>query len=144
MNIDKLKEFADVCVLENEKICISKNLYEILKFLKLNYSFNMLKSITGVDLGDETELIYHLFSLENEEDAYISIKVKFEAESVADIFDSAKADENEIYDMFGIQFIGNEDLKRLYMPENWSGYPLRKDYIQDDTRLAWNDDSNNA
>jgi len=144
MNIDKLKEFADICVLENEKICISKNLYEILKFLKLNYSFNMLKSITGVDLGDETELIYHLFSLENEEDAYISIKVKFEAESVADIFDSAKADENEIYDMFGIQFIGNEDLKRLYMPENWSGYPLRKDYIQDDTRLAWNDDSNNA
>jgi len=144
MNIDKLKEFADVCVLENEKICISKNLYEILKFLKLNYSFNMLKSITGVDLGDETELIYHLFSLENEEDAYISIKVKFEAESVADIFDSAKADENEIYDMFGIQFIGNEDLKRLYMPENWSGYPLRKDYIQDDTRLAWNDDSDNA
>ena len=144
MNIDKLKEFADVCVLENEKICISKNLYEILNFLRLNYSFNMLKSITGVDLGDETELIYHLFSLENEEDAYISIKVKFEAESVADIFDSAKADENEIYDMFGIQFIGNEDLKRLYMPENWSGYPLRKDYIQDDTRLAWNDDSNNA
>ena len=144
MNIDKLKEFADICVLENEKICINKNLYEILNFLRLNYSFNMLKSITGVDLGDETELIYHLFSLENEEDAYISIKVKFEAESVADIFDSAKADENEIYDMFGIQFIGNEDLKRLYMPENWSGYPLRKDYIQDDTRLAWNDDSDNA
>lgn len=145
MNIDELKQLTDICTIENEKICISKNLYEVLDFIKTNYSFNMLKSITGIDLGNEIELIYHLYSVENEEDAKISIKVKDEAESVSDIFDSAKADENEIYDMFGIKFIGNEDLKRLYMPENWNGYPLRKDYIQDDTRLAWNDnDSNNA
>ena len=53
-------------------------------------------------------------------------------------------DINEIYDMFGIKFTGNEDLKRLYMPENWEGFPLRKDYVQDDTRLAWNDNSDNA
>jgi NADH:ubiquinone oxidoreductase subunit C len=113
--------------------------------LKNNYSFNILKSITAVDLGDKIELLYHLFSVEDEEDAVISIKVQNEAESVSDLFDSAKADENEIYDMFGVRFTGNEDLKRLYMSENWEGYPLRKDYVQDDTRLAWNeDDSNNA
>lgn len=104
----------------------------------------MLKSITAVDLGDEIELIYNLFSVEDEEDVLLSIKVQNEAESIVDLFESAKADENEIYDMFGIQFIGNEDLKRLYMPENWEGFPLRKDYIQDDTRLAWNDNSDNA
>ena len=113
-------------------------------FLKNNYSFNMLKSITAVDLGDETELIYNLFSVIDEEDVILSIKVKYEAESISDLFDSAKADEDEIYDMFGANFIGNEDLKRLYMPENWNGYPLRKDYVQNDTRLAWNDDSDNA
>ena len=105
----------------------------------------MLKSVTCVDLKDSMELIYNLYSTENEEDVLISINVEDEAESVSGLFESAKADENEIYDMFGIKFIGNEDLKRLYMPENWEGYPLRKDYIQDDTRLAWNDnDSNNA
>ena len=67
---------------------------------------------------------------------------KEEAESVIDIFKSAIADENEIYDMFGIKFSGNERLKRLYMPEGWEGHPLRKDYTEKDSRLAWNDDNN--
>ena len=51
---------------------------------------------------------------------------------------------NKSYDMFGINFIGNEDLKRLYMPENWEGYPLKKDYRMDDKRLVWNDNIDNA
>ena len=79
--------------------------------------------------------------VDDEEDLFISIVVQDEAESITDIFESAKADENEIYDMFGIKFEGNEDLKRLYMPEDWKGFPLRKDYVQDDTRLAWNDNN---
>ena len=145
MNFEKLQNFISECKLDGNKIRIEKNLYKILNFLKNNYSFDMLKSVTCVDLKDSMELIYNLYSTENEEDVLISINVEDEAESVSGLFESAKADENEIYDMFGIKFIGNEDLKRLYMPENWEGYPLRKDYIQDDTRLAWNDnDSNNA
>ncbi len=52
--------------------------------------------------------------------------MKDEAESIVDIFDSACADEKEIYDMFGIKFIGNDELKRLYMPEDWEGHPLKK------------------
>ena len=95
-------------------------------------------------MGDKIELIYNLFSVEEEEDLIISIKVENETESVTDLFGSAEADEKEIYDMFGVKFIGHEDLKRLYMPENWKGYPLRKDYVQDDSRLAWNDNSDNA
>ena len=144
MNIDELKAVISECESDGNKLCVKNNLHNVLAFFKNNYSYNMLKSITAIDLGDEIELLYNLFSLESEEDAIISIKVKNEIESVADLFESAKADENEIYDMFGINFIGNEDLKRLYMPENWEGFPLRKDYVQDDTRLAWNDDSNNA
>lgn len=143
MNIDELRKFVDECELQQNKICIKNKLYETLAFLKENYSFKMLKSVTSIDLGDEIELLYNLFSPENEEDVIISIKVQNEADSVVDLFESAKADENEIYDMFGIKFTGNEDLKRLYMPENWEGYPLRKDYVQDDTRLAWNDNNSN-
>ena len=144
MNIEVLKNIIEKCELKDNKICINGSLHEVISFLKNNYSFNMLKSITAVDLGDEIELLYNLFSVEDEEDVILSKKVQNEAESIVDLFDSARADENEIYDMFGVQFIGNEDLKRLYMPENWQGYPLRKDYIQDDTRLAWNDGNDNA
>ena len=144
MNLDELKNIIDKCELVNDKICVQGSIYEVIEFLKNNYSYKMLKSITAVDLGDEIELLYNLFSVMDEEEVVLSIKVQHEAESVADLFDSAKADENEIYDLFGVSFIGNEDLKRLYMPENWKGFPLRKDYIQDDTRLAWNDNGDNA
>ena len=144
MDLEELKTLIEQCELDGNKICIKNSLYDIVNILKNKYSYNLLKSITAVDLGDETELIYNLYSTIDEEDVILSVKVKNEAESIIDLFDSAKADENEIYDMFGISFIGNDDLKRLYMPENWTGFPLRKDYVQDDTRLAWNDDTNNA
>ena len=144
MNINELKNIFGECELCGNKVCVKNNLYEVLEYIKNNYSFNILKSITAVDLGGEIELLYHLFSVADEEDAVISIKVQNEADSVIYLFESARADENEIYDMFGIKFTGNEDLKRLYMPENWEGFPLRKDYVQDDTRLAWNDNSDNA
>ena len=144
MNIEELKNIIEECELSGDKICVKNRLHDVIEFLKTNYSYKMLKSVTAVDLGDEIELIYNLYSIEDEEEVILSTKVQNEAESVSDLFDSAKADENEIYDMFGVHFIGNEDLKRLYMPENWEGFPLRKDYVQDDTRLAWNDDIDNA
>ena len=144
MNIEEIKNIADKCELDGDKIVVTNKLHDVLEFLKNNYSYDMLKSVTAVDLGGEVELLYHLYSVEDDENAVISTKVREETDTVTDLFKSAIADENEIYDMFGINFIGNESLKRLYMPENWEGYPLRKDYVQDDTRLAWNDDGNNA
>ena len=146
MNFNELSNIIEDFEIQDEKICIKSNLYNVIEFLKTQFSYNVLKSITAVDLGDdEIELLYHLFSIIDEEDVIISIIVKSQAESIVDLFESAKADENEIYDMFGVIFLNNDDLKRLYMPENWEGFPLRKDYIQDDTRLAWNDyDSYNA
>ena len=100
------------------------------------------KEIIANDAGEgKTELIYHLYSTDDEEDLFLAIVVQNEIESVTDLFKSAIADENEIFDLFGVKFIGNPDLKRLYMPEDWKGFPLRKDYIHDDTRLAWNDDN---
>ena len=69
----------------------------------------------------------------------ISVRVGNETESVSKVFDSAIADEKEIYDLFGIKFFGNDELKRLYMPESWDGHPLRKDYKETDERLNWNE-----
>ena len=103
------------------------------------YNFKMLKNITAVDNGNEIELIYHLYNLEDDENLLVSISTNNEIESVSEIFDSAIADEKEIYDLFGIKFLGNKELKRLYMPESWDGHPLKKDYEEKDERLNWND-----
>ena len=110
-------------------------------FKKENYHFEILKNITAVDNKDlGIELIYQLYNIEDEENVLISITTfDNEVESVTSIFDSATADEKEIYDLFGVKFIGNEELKRIYMPESWDGHPLRKDYQENDERLNWND-----
>ena len=134
-----IKIFSDAEIVGN-KIVLKNDIAEAIDYIKQNYHYNMLKEIMAVDLGDEgIELNYNLFSVENEEDLIISTIIENEAESISHIFDSAIADENEIYDLFGVNFIGHEDLKRLYMPECWKGNPLRKDYVEDDERLRWND-----
>ena len=126
--------------LAGDKIIIKSQLIETLDFIKNNYGFSILKEIIAIDNKERgIELIYKLYSVEDEENVLISISVDREIESVSNIFDSAIADEKEIYDLFGINFIGNAELKRLYMPENWKGYPLKKDYVDDDERLRWND-----
>ena len=123
-----------------KKVIVKKDLAKTIAYVKDNYDFSMLKEITAVDCMEQgIELIYHLYSVENEEDLVLSIMVNNEAESISHIFDSAIADENEIYDLFGVNFTGNKELKRLYMPESWKGHPLRKDYKEDDERLRWND-----
>lgn len=140
MNIEVLKNIVQNCELVGEKIVVSDNVFNVIDFVKNTYKFDFLKSITAVDNGDSgIELIYRLFNSADEEEVVISTFVKEEAESVSSIFDSAVADEKEIYDLFGINFVGNKELKRLYMPEDWEGHPLRKDYVENDERLSWND-----
>lgn len=140
MNFGELINIFNDCELLGEKIVIKSNSAKIIDFIKSNYRFTMLKDITAVDNMERgIELIYRLYSYENDEDVLISVNINNEAESVSKIFDSATADEKEIYDLFGINFVGNDELERLYMPESWQGHPLRKDYVENDERLAWND-----
>ena len=143
MDINKFKNIFEDVELLGDKIILKNNLREAIIYIVENFSYQMLKDITAVEKMDgNIELTYHLYSVEDEEDLLISIVVKDEAESIIDIFKSAIADENEIYDMFGIKFTGNNSLKRLYLPQSWEGFPLRKDYIESDERLAWDDFNN--
>lgn len=146
MDWNKFREMFGECELIENKILIKSRLHDVIKFVTENYPYDILKEITAVHNPDgKIELIYNLYSTVDEETLLISIILDGnEAETVTDIFESAVADENEIFDLFGVKFAGNENLKRLYMPEDWEGHPLRKDYVQDDTRLAWNDDKDNV
>ena len=140
MNISEFKKIFNNVELSGNKIILQDNLAKTVEFVKDNYKFDMLKEIIAVDNGEHgIELNYHLYSVENHENLILTINSSGTAESVSNIYDSAIADENEIYDLFGINFIDNENLKRLYMPETWKGHPLLKDYKEDDERLRWND-----
>lgn len=138
MDTTKLKKMFEDCEITSNRIIVKSNLHKILDFIKRNYGFELLKEILAVDNQENgIELTYRLYSAYDEEDALITITVKDEAESVVDIFSSAMADEKEIYDLFGVKFIGNPELKRLYMPESWEGHPLKKDY--NESGLNWNE-----
>ena len=142
MNLTEFKNLFENCEFIDNKIIVKNNIFNVLKFIKENYSYKILKEIIANDKQNEgIELIYHLYSIDDEEDLFFAIIVQGQTESVTEIFPSAIFDEREIYDMFGINFIGHKNLQRLYMPESWQGYPLKKDYIQEDERLAWNDNN---
>lgn len=135
-----LERFSDIKISEN-KIIVEHNLADLLKYLKSNpeLSYDTLFSIIAIDYSEYIELIYVLVSTYLNETINVSINVTNETESVTDIYTSAYFDECEIFDMFGIRFNNNKNLKRLFMPKSWVGNPLRKNYQLNDERLMWNE-----
>lgn len=98
--------------------------------------FDMLSCLTGIDNGQEAgtmEVIYNFYSIPFNH--HLTLKVTIprnspEVDSVQDIWKTADWHEREAYDMFGIKFKGHPDLRRILMPGDWEGFPLRKDYKQ--------------
>ncbi len=96
--------------------------------------FNFLSDITGVDhfpLEPRFELNYHLVSLARRERLRLKVRVQGSdpaVESVTPVWPGANWHEREIFDLFGVRFEGHPDLRRILMPEDWEGHPLRKDY----------------
>jgi len=96
--------------------------------------FDMLTCITGIDNGPEAatmEVIYHLYSIPFNHSLALKVilsRENPEVESIVSIWKSANWLEREVYDMFGISFKNHPDLRRILMPADWKGYPLRKDY----------------
>jgi NADH-quinone oxidoreductase subunit C len=97
--------------------------------------FSHLRDICGVDyLGKKEhrfEVVYQLFSISHRHMLRVRAEVPEDdptIDSVAGIWDGGNWHERECYDMLGIRFNGHPDLRRILMPEDWEGYPLRKDY----------------
>lgn len=135
MILEQLKELSKDVDVTPDGLILKSRLHETVKFVRDTYRYDVLKEIAATDKGDAgIELLYRMYSTVHEEDFQITITVKDTAESISDLYDSAVADEKEIYDLFGVKFIGNPELKRLYMPENWEGNPLKKDYKFNDER----------
>jgi NADH-quinone oxidoreductase subunit C len=95
--------------------------------LKCDY----LRNLSGVDQETHMEVAYYLLSLASKRE--YAVKVKTDRDnpripSVTPIWDTANWNEREVYDLYGIDFPGHPDLRRIMMPDDWVGHPLRKDY----------------
>jgi NADH-quinone oxidoreductase subunit C len=96
--------------------------------------FNFLSDVTCVDWYPSEprfEVIYHLLSIPQKERVRLKVRLSGDApavESVTSLWPAANFFEREVYDLFGIRFTGHPYLRRIQMPENWEGHPLRKDY----------------
>lgn len=135
-------KFSNVDLINESKVVVNSELVQVFDYLKNTpeFDFDILTSIIAIDLMDKIELIYQLMSSETSETLSVSYYTdNYTAPTVTDIYKSANFDECEIFDLFGVEFIGNKNLKRLLMPENWVGHPLLKSYVQNDERLVWND-----
>jgi NADH-quinone oxidoreductase subunit C len=108
---------------------------EICSELKENdyFKFDYLMCLSGADYPDRFEVVYHLYSTTLDHKLVLRVALDKNdpvTESVTGVWAGADWHEREAFDMFGIKFNGHPNLKRILLPEDWEGYPLRKDYKQ--------------
>jgi len=96
--------------------------------------FNFLSDVTCVDwypAEPRFEVVYHLLSIPKKERVRLKVRLNSSSpnvDSLTSIWPGANYYEREVFDLFGIRFAGHPYLRRIMMPEDWEGHPLRKDY----------------
>jgi NADH-quinone oxidoreductase subunit C len=110
-------------------------------FLKYDQRFVRLSTVTAVDRHPSEprfEVVYELHSVERKERVRLKCRLRGEdpvIESVTSVWRGANWYEREVFDLFGIQFLNHPDLRRIMLPDDWEGHPLRKDYPVAGTRV---------
>ncbi|MBL7666213.1 MAG: NADH-quinone oxidoreductase subunit C [Bacteriovoracaceae bacterium] len=133
------------------------SILDVAKSLKDNskYPFNVLQVISGVDYPDHIEVNYMFanFDLNNAYEFTLKTKVKnkndAKLESISSVYKAADWQERECYDMLGVTFNNHPDHRRILCPDDWEGFPLRKDYVvqkvyrgmevNPDAKMNWGD-----
>ncbi len=136
------KEFGDAILSETVEqnfepfIRISpQNVVDIMLFLRdeEDLKFDYLACLSGMDYKETLGVVYHLYSIQHKHRVTIKIEVPKEdpkVPSISKVWRTADWHEREAYDMFGLIFVGHENLIRILTPYDWEGHPLRKDYKQ--------------
>jgi len=137
---DGVVEFKPDAVTEPYIIVRADLVREIAKFVAddPDLKFDYLASLSGVDYNDgNLGVVYHLRSMEKRHKIVLKVKVpkagsaengKPDVPSVESVWKTANWHEREAFDLYGINFLDHPDLRRILLPYDWEGYPLRKDY----------------
>jgi NADH-quinone oxidoreductase subunit C len=126
---DETGEWLNVLVEANDWLPFAQQLRH-----SSELDFDFLFSVTGVDWKTHLSVVYHLRSLQHAHIVVVKTKVDRanpEIESVCQIWQTAELNEREVFDLFGIKFLHHPDLRRLFLNDEWDGYPLRKDYVDE-------------
>lgn len=147
MTHDELKKKIEISLpgilvrIVSDSVLIEKaeDLPKVAKLIREDPDLRMdyLSSITGVDYLTYLESVYHFFSMEKKKGA-MTLRVRTNRErpeipSLVSLYRGAEYQEREIYDLFGIVYTGHPDLRRILMWDNFVGFPMRKDFREEDS-----------
>ncbi|HLZ64554.1 MAG TPA: NADH-quinone oxidoreductase subunit C [Ktedonosporobacter sp.] len=110
-----------------------EHLVAVCRFLRDQLGFDLLSCISGVDMLDHLETVYHLRSITRGQLLQLKVRIdheKPEVDSVVSVWPTANWLERETYDMYGIRFAGHPDLRRMLLDDDFEGYPLLKSFHQ--------------
>jgi NADH-quinone oxidoreductase subunit C len=98
-------------------------------------AFDCLSNLSGVDYPKDghIQVVYHLFSYRHRHALVLKVNATRDdpvVPSLAGVWSHANWQEREVFDLLGVRFTGHPDLRRLLMPEDWPGHPLRKDFVE--------------
>jgi NADH-quinone oxidoreductase subunit C len=138
-----LENLATAAKLENGEVTIEVapgDILEALRRAKHSLNFEQLTTVTGVDrypAEPRYEVVYHLHSFSKKLRLRLKVRISSanpEIESSCAVYRSGNWYEREIFDFFGVRFLNHPDMRRIMMPDEWEGHPLRKDYPITGTR----------
>ena len=139
--VSALKTVRQSLLIEN-----TAELTKVAQFLKDSpeYRMDFLSSITAADYIEFFENVYHLYSVEKKHGP-ITLRVRMKREtpvcpSLVPLYRGAEFQERDNFDLFGITYEGHPDLRRIMMWEGFEGFPMRKDYVQEDSETLESQD----
>jgi NADH:ubiquinone oxidoreductase subunit C len=133
--VEETSDFPLLFVDKNELLAIARKLKESPDTL-----FDFLFCQTAIDRKTNFEVVYHLTSMTHRHDMVMKVILEDretpEVESVYSLWEAAELYEDEIFDLFGIRFSNHPNLRRIMLGDEWQGFPLRKDYVDNNNIVA--------